>query len=146
MPVTRRHLLGVTVAGSLSLAGCTGNGNGGGSDSGGGGNIEETSQVSMTGSQFDPRNIHVDVGTTVTWTNDATHEHTVTSASDNWSFDERVPGGDAVEHAFEESGVYDVYCTIHGSSDLSGMSMKVGVGDATIENPLGTDGGDGGYP
>lgn len=141
MPVTRRHLLGVAVAGSLPLAGCAGNGG----TSGGGGTVEETSQVSMTGSQFQPRNIHVDAGTTVTWTNEDGHEHTVTSASDNWSFDERVPAGDSVDHAFGESGVYDVYCTIHGSSDLSGMSMKVGVGDATIDNPLGTSAGGGPY-
>lgn len=98
----------------------------------------------MTGSQFEPRNIHVDAGTTVTWTNDDGYEHTVTSASDNWSFDERVPGGESVDHSFEKSGVYDVYCTIHGSADLSGMSMKVGVGDATIQNPLGGANGNNG--
>jgi plastocyanin len=96
----------------------------------------------MTGNQFQPRNIDVDAGTSVTWTNDDSSEHTVTSASDKWSFDESVPGGESVEHTFEESGVYDVYCTIHGSADLSGMSMKVGVGDASIESPLG-DGGSG---
>lgn len=143
MPVTRRQLLSVAVVGSLPLAGCTGGGGGsGGGGGGGGGNIKETSKVSMTGSQFEPRNIHVDTGTTVTWTNDVGHEHTVTSASDNWNFDKRVAGGESVDHSFEKRGVYDVYCTIHGSADLSGMSMKVGVGDATIQNPLG--GGNGG--
>lgn len=134
MPVTRRTFLYGTVAGSLILTGCTS----------GGANVEETSQVSMTGSQFQPPNIHVDVGTTVTWTNDDGYEHTVSSASENWSFDKSVPGGESVTYTFEESAVYDVYCTIHGGSDLSGMSMKVGVGDATIENPLGGNNGGGG--
>lgn len=95
-------------------------------------------------SQFDPRNIQVDVGATVTWTNEDSFEHTVTSASDNWSKDTRVPGGEQTTHTFEESGVYDVYCTIHGSANLTGMSMKVGVGGATIESPLGGSEQDGG--
>lgn len=149
MPLTRRTLLHIGAAGTLGLAGCIGTSGSGGPSNGRQG-VEDTSQVSMTGSQFQPRNIHVDVGTTVTWTNDDTTEHTVTSASDNWNLDKSVPGGESVEHTFEEDGIYDVYCTLHGNRDLTGMSMKVGVGDAMIETPLGSgdgsgDGGDGGY-
>jgi plastocyanin len=136
--IRRRTFLGGVATGGLALvAGCTG-----GSNSGGSATVEETSSVSMTGSQFDPRNISVDAGTTVTWTNDDSFEHTVTSASDNWNKDSRVAGGEETTHTFEESGVYEVFCSIHGGSDLSGMSMKVGVGDATIDEPLG-GGGDG---
>lgn len=128
----------LTAVGSATLAGCT-------SGSTGGGTVEETSEVAMVDQQFQPRNVHVDAGTTVTWSNEDDTTHTVTSASDNWEFDERVPGGGSVERAFEESGVYDVYCTLHGTPDLSGMSMKVGVGDASIEEPLASgDGGGGG--
>ncbi|MFB6086330.1 MAG: hypothetical protein ABEJ84_05940 [Halodesulfurarchaeum sp.] len=48
-------------------------------------------------------------------------------------------------HTFEESGVYEAYCSYHGSASLSGMSMKIAVGDATIEDPLGeSSDGDGG--
>lgn len=136
----RRFLEAATVTGAATIAGCAG-----GSGGGGGGDVKETSKVSMTGSQFQPRNISVDTGTTVTWTNDDSFKHTVTSASDNWSVDESVPGGESVEHTFKESGVYEVYCTIHGSADLSGMSMKVGVGEATIDSPLGGNGGGGAY-
>lgn len=141
--VQRRTFLSGIVTGGLSLvAGCTG-----GSNPGGSGPVEETSSVSMTGSQFDPRNIRVDSGTTVTWTNDDNFEHTVTGASDNWSKDTSVPGGEQTTHTFEESGVYEVYCSIHGGPDMSGMSMKVGVGDATIDEPLGggSSGGGGMY-
>lgn len=140
--IRRRAVLGAAATGGLALvAGCTGGNNPGGSSGNGNGDeeasVEETSSVSMTGQQFDPRNIHVDTGATVTWTNDDSFEHTVTSASDNWNMDSSVAGGKETTFTFEENGVYDVYCTIHGGSDLSGMSMKVGVGDATIESPLG---------
>lgn len=136
----KRRFLAVTAASTVPLvAGCTGTNNGGsgGEDA----TVEETSDVSMTGNQFQPRNIHVDAGMTVTWTNDDGFEHTVTSASDNWDKDTSVSGGGQATHTFKNSDVYDVYCTIHGGSDLSRMSMKVGVGDATIESPLGGDSG-----
>lgn len=99
--------------------------------------VASTSDVSLDDSQFDPRNIHVPVGTTVTWTNETSTAHTVTAASENWSFDEEISGYGAAEFDFTESGVYDVYCRFHGAADLTGMSMKVGVGDASIDAPLG---------
>lgn len=139
MPKRRAVLNGIASGGIVLLAGCSG-----GSQSGGSASVEETSSVSMTGAQFDPRNIHVDTGTEVTWTNDDSDEHTVTSASDNWSKDATVPAGEQTTHTFQESGVYEVYCRYHGSADLSGMSMKVGVGDASIDDPLGGGGGGGG--
>lgn len=122
---------------ALAVAGCTG----GSSPS-----VEETTDVTMVDTQFDPRNVHADTGATITWTNEDETGHTVTAASENWEKDSEVAAGGETTHRFEESGVYDVYCTVHGDADLSGMSMKVGIGDAAIENPLGGDGGsDGGY-
>lgn len=135
----RRTVLGAAGAlSTLTVAGCTG-----GSDP----TVEDTTDVAMTDDQFDPRNIDVETGATVTWTNADEGEHTVTSASDNWDKDAEVAAGDEAIHTFDEDGVYDAYCRFHGDADLSGMSMKVGVGDAAIENPLGDDGdaGGGGY-
>lgn len=139
----RRRFLAVSTGLVAPLvAGCLGgeDGNGGGS----GDQVARTSDIAMVANQFDPRNVHVSAGTTVTWTNEDGTAHTVTSASDNWSYDEQVSGSDEAAFTFEDSGVYDVYCTFHGSADLTGMSMKVGVGDATIEEPLGGSGGGGG--
>lgn len=138
--VTRRAFVtGAATAGIAMTAGCNGSQSLGGytGDGDGAEGVAETSSVSMSGSQFSPRNIHVDVGTSVLWSNDDTIEHTVTSASDNWEKDSQVESGGETTHTFEESGVYDVYCSYHGDVDLSGMSMKVGVGDATIASPLG---------
>lgn len=120
---------------ALAVTGCTG---------GSSPTVEETTDVTMVDAQFDPRNIHADAGSTVSWTNEDETGHTVTAASDNWAEDSEVAAGDETTHTFEESGVYDVYCRFHGDADLSGMSMKVGIGNATIESPVG-DGDDGGY-
>lgn len=174
-PTRRRFLGTVGTGFALGLAGCSSDGTsgsdgqsndtpadggggddtemGGGSDNtatdggsdGSSGAVVETTSVTMVDTQFDPRNVHVDPGATVTWTNEDSASHTVTSASDNWSKDSEVGGGEKTSHTFEESDVYDVYCVFHGSADLSGMSMKVAVGDATIDDPLGgASGGDSG--
>ncbi len=123
-------------ASALVATGCTG---------GDSQTAEETTDVVMVDRQFDPRNVRADAGATITWTNEDETRHTVTSASDNWTEDAEVDGGEETTHTFQESGVYDVYCRLHGDTDLSGMSMKVGIGDATIERPLGSDSDDGGY-
>lgn len=133
----RQFLVGTAAVSTAIVAGCS-------SGSGGGADVVETTSVSMTDSQFDPRNIAVEEGATVTWSNDDGHSHTITSASDNWEKDMEVDGGGESTHTFDESGVYEVYCRFHGSADLSGMSMKIAVGDASIDDPLGAGGGGGG--
>lgn len=141
----RRTFLVGAAAASAAVAGCTGNPTDGGTN---GATTEDpvvdTKSVAMTASQFEPRNIAVDVGVNVTWTNEDDYPHTVTSASDNWSKDADVAAGGSTAHTFDDDGVYHVYCELHGEADLSGMSMKVGVGDATIQNPLGVGNDDGG--
>ncbi|MDG5778015.1 plastocyanin/azurin family copper-binding protein [Haloarculaceae archaeon H-GB2-1] len=139
----RTFLATGTFLATTQVAGCSGGGSGG--NGGNGDQVVETTSVSMTDSQFDPRNVAVESGATVTWTNDDSTDHTVTAASDNWSLDATVPGGASTSHPFEADGVYDVYCRFHGSADLTGMSMKVAVGDATISDPLGGSSGGGGY-
>ena len=138
----RRFLAAAAAALSAPLvAGCAGG-------SGGGSQVAETTEVAMAASQFDPRNIHVEAGATVTWTNEDSVGHTVTNASDNWTFDQAVDGGGTAAFTFDAAGVYDVYCRYHGTADpLEGMSMKVAVGDATIQEPLGgsTGGSSGAY-
>lgn len=131
---TRRRYLACAATATATLAGCLGSEPG----------IPETSKITMANSQFDPRNTHVDAGTTVTWTNEDSSAHTVTNASDNWTFDTEVPAGESTTYTFEDDGVYDVYCRFHGGADLSGMSMKVAVGEGTINDPLGGEAGGGG--
>jgi plastocyanin len=72
------------------------------------------------GKFFDPETINVSTGATVTWTNDDTTLHTVTSgspesgAASGAEFDSSYLGaGKTFEHTFASAGTFDYYCTLH---------------------------------
>jgi plastocyanin len=83
-------------------------GGGGGGGAGGGG-----AEVSEEGIAFEPAEVTVGVGDTVTWTNNDSVGHDVTADS----FSSGDPGGmapgDTFEHTFEEAGTFDYVCTVH---------------------------------
>ena len=63
---------------------------------------------------FVPNTITVAAGTTVTWTNLDSAPHTVTTRET--LFDSgRMSTGDTFSYTFEQSGIYEYYCTIHPS-------------------------------
>lgn len=82
-----------------------------------------TAAVAITNFAFTPQKITVKVGTTVTWTNNDSVQHTVTSASDlttsatNTSlFDSGLFGqGQTFSYKFTKAGTYFYVCTIHRS-------------------------------
>lgn len=132
MSHTRRAVLRVAAtASALALAGC-----------GDGGQSEptptptptpvETVTVTMFDSAFNPAELRIEPGTQVIWENSDNYAHTVTAASENWSFDVEVPADGTASYTFETEGLYDVYCRFHGRQSLTGMSMRIAVGDATI--------------
>lgn len=125
---------GALLAG-VSLAGCSG----GGDDDGGG----DGTTVEMTDDLvFDPEELTVSVGDTVTWENVGSIGHSVTayeedipegaeyfasggfdsedaardaySAGDPDSGD--IAGGETYEHTFETAGTYDYFCIPHEST------------------------------
>ena len=62
--------------------------------------------------------ITVGIGTTVTWTNDDTAAHTVTSGTPTDGPDEAfdsgiITAGSTFENTFEEAGDYDYFCIVH---------------------------------
>jgi plastocyanin len=62
----------------------------------------------------------VSVGTTITWTNNDTMAHTVTS--DGNLFDSGViASGGTFSFTFNTAGEYPYHCTIHGAASMSGM-------------------------
>ena len=72
--------------------------------------------VTMEGLTYQPAEITVSAGTTVTWTNEDNVGHTVTAGtreSPTGLFDQNVPAGDSFSYTFEETGTYDYYCSIH---------------------------------
>jgi plastocyanin len=70
-----------------------------------------TTQVTMAKSyRFDPKNVEVDAGATVTWTNDDNFTHTVHVDGIE---DHKVEPGDRVSISFPTAGTYHYVCTLH---------------------------------
>jgi len=65
-----------------------------------------------------PNKVTIGVGGTVTWTNDDTAAHTVTSGTPSdgpdGAFDSSiVMAGKTFEHTFDDAGEYDYFCIVH---------------------------------
>lgn len=79
-----------------------------------------TVEVTMEGNTFQPGEITVAVGGTVTWTNEDSVGHTVTAGTrgnPTGQFDESVGASGSFSYTFEEPGVVDYYCSIHPGMD-----------------------------
>ena len=94
------------------------------------GNEQGPNEVWMVGNTFNVSNLEVSAGTTVTWTNNSSVNHTVTSGSRGESdagelFNSGTisPGGQFT-HTFEDAGEYEYFCEFH-----SGMSAEVTVSE-----------------
>lgn len=63
---------------------------------------------------FQPTDVRVAAGTTVTWTNTGDATHTV-KWSDGTPESEGLPNGTTYERTFDAPGTFDYVCGIHGS-------------------------------
>lgn len=79
------------------------------------GDSSSDNEVVMRQTSFDPVEIVVPVGSTVTWTNDDTISHTTTANDGTWDSDTMSPG-DTFEYTFDTAGDYEFFCSIHPSS------------------------------
>ena len=83
-----------------------------GGDDGNDGNDPGPNEVWIDDLAFEPFNITVSVGTTVTWTNNDAVSHTVTS--DDMSFESEVlTNGETFQFTFTEAGQYFYHCALH---------------------------------
>lgn len=94
---------------------------------GGGGGTQVSVSItsgssSKTTDAYDPNPVEISVGDTVTWTNDDSQPHTVTSGSNgqpDGTFDSSpnlnplMAPGDTFEYTFEEAGEFSYYCAVH---------------------------------
>ena len=89
-----------------------------------------TAAVQSLDNTFRAPDIQVKPGTTVTWTNDGRNEHDVLPVDgDGWGVEvEEFQPGDAYEHTCTEPGVYDYYCSLHGTT-TAGMVGSVTVAE-----------------
>jgi plastocyanin len=92
--------------------------------------------VAIVDFAFDPGSVAVDVGGTVTWTNQGPSPHTVT-ASDG-SFDSgELAAGASFSHTFMSAGTFSYFCSIHpsmvGSVVVSGGTTTDSTTDTTTD-------------
>jgi plastocyanin len=68
--------------------------------------------VAITDFAFSPASLDIGIGTTVTWTNEDSTQHTATAG--DGSFDSgALAQGDTFSHTFDTAGTYDYICKIH---------------------------------
>ncbi len=126
----RRGAAAIAVTGLLFGA-CGGSDGGAAADSGTGQTTAaaEAAEVALANVKFEPREVEVSVGDTVTWTNEDTVLHTVTSgkgheqgvpgvsegkdAQPDGLFDHEMPEGETFSFTFDKAGTFDYFCAIH---------------------------------
>jgi plastocyanin len=95
--------------------------------------VQDARSVGIGDNFFDPPDVAVEPGSTITWTNNGAVPHTVTA--DDGSFDSGVLNpGDSYTVAFDGQGTVTYHCTIHpemrGSVTVGGRG-----GSAPAEQP-----------
>ena len=73
---------------------------------------EEDAQVFIESSGFEPANLNIPAGTTVTWTNHDGMAHTVFN-SDKVFISEMLDTGEKYSFVFHKAGTYPYHCSIH---------------------------------
>lgn len=102
-------LLIATLAIATIFAGCTGP-----TDDG------ETEVVNMvSGNEFDPDTLEIEVGTTVLWRNQDNVAHTTTADNGTWDSG-TMNGGETFEWTFDEAGEYSYHCIPHAFENDEG--------------------------
>jgi len=103
-----------------------------------------TRTVAMRNIKFNPRNITIDRGDTVTWENEDAERHNAIG-EDN-SFDTPViDQGESSQHTFNNAGTIDYFCTLHanmeGTITVRGAGGGGGGGgDGSTDSGSGTGG------
>jgi len=69
-------------------------------------------QVGVYDKYYEPQTISVAVGTTVQWTNQGSHPHTVTSDNGTWDSGKMMPGT-GYKQTFTRPGTYPYHCSLH---------------------------------
>jgi plastocyanin len=110
----------MTSGNATSMTGNMTSGNATSTSGGSSVSIAPGSSSPSNGKFFVPDTLNVSTGVTVTWTNDDTTLHTVTSGSPEGGgasgseFDSSyLAAGKTFQHTFASAGTFDYYCTLH---------------------------------
>lgn len=71
--------------------------------------------VAIKGFSFQPETLTIKVNDTVTWVNEDSMEHTITSDTGEEVNSLSLGNRDTYVHTFETAGTYEYHCSIHGS-------------------------------
>jgi plastocyanin len=82
-------------------------------DSGSSGGTGAAAEVTMKGIKFNPADVTIKPGETVTWSNADTVGHDVTGDGFKSGSPGDLSNGDTFEHTFKKAGTYDYVCTVH---------------------------------
>jgi plastocyanin len=88
----------------------------------------EVIRVRSLDNTFRDVEIEIVAGTEVLWTNNGRNDHDVTpvEAGADWGVEiEQFPPGSEYAHLFSTPGVYDYYCTIHGTPEAGMIGTVV---------------------
>jgi plastocyanin len=120
----------------LVVAGCGGDddddggggGNGGGAMQEQGGGAGGGAEVSMRDIQFEPSEVTINAGETVTWTNDEAVGHDVEGSGPGVEFSSGPAGGmkegDVFTESFDKPGTYDDVCRVHAPGMAGTVTVK----------------------
>jgi plastocyanin len=125
--------LGLVVAGCGGDDDDEGNGGGGGAaqeeqpaETGGGGG--GGAQVGMQNVQFEPADVTINAGETVTWTNDEGVPHDVDGSGPGGDFSSGPEGGmmegDTYKFTFDEPGTYEYVCRVHAPGMAGTVTVR----------------------
>ncbi len=76
------------------------------------GSAEKKYEVTIKDFKFDPANLTVPAGSTVTWTNRDTEAHTVDNSKDLFH-SKPLANGDKFSYTFKDAGSYPYFCKLH---------------------------------
>lgn len=82
----------------------------------------ETKTVTIKGFAYSPSTLTVTKGTKVTFTNQDSATHTVTTGANrtkDGKIDQQVTGGNDTTITFDTPGTYEIFCTFHSSMKMT---------------------------
>jgi amicyanin len=96
----------------------------------------ETVTVDISNFTFNPGTVTIQVGDTVTWTNNDAMPHTATS-TDEATFDGEMQPGESFSFTFEEEGTFDYFCEIHPDMQASVVVEAAEIPDGAMADGQG---------
>jgi plastocyanin len=97
----------------------------------------ETVTVDISGFAFQPGSVTIQVGDTVTWTNNDSVAHTATSVDDPGLFDGEMEIGESFSFTFSEAGSFDYICEFHPTMEGTVVVQAAGASAGASQLPDG---------